>query len=525
MVPRIGGKGFSFKGAGEYHLHDKGAKTSERVTWTHGHNLPQDQKQAIRHMIDTASHADELKKQAGIKNTGRKSNAHVYTYSLGWKAGEEIDDKTMKEAGLESLKALGLSKHQVLFVRHNDTDHAHVHLIVNRVDPETGVLATLKNDRVKLSKWAQDYELRHGGIQCEAREENNEKRQSEYVKHYEQATRKEYLAEKLRVTNFWQQMKTDRKSYHQEEGAKRKVLFEAKEEQIKDSQKLAKELFRPHWAKLYQTQREEMKAHQEEEKAKVRELKELARYGKKEQLTDYQNRLYGGQKATLDMENRHKQEVEAVKKDPKKMIESVYQEHRDTLKQDHEANQEKLKSNNQGQSQERREFRPDHLTNQLKAVYAQVEHGKALQALSEKEKENLDDTYNIIDISHEKRKKALEQAQSKEGEEYKQQTPEGRKKQFNSAYLNQTHATQRRDLSNQYQQESKLTFKAINQQYKADRLTLVEKQNQEKSSFDVSMKQRVKDFYNSNDNEATQETSSEGRERTRENIQQRNEPS
>ena len=31
MVPRIAQRGYSFKGAGLYYLHDKGAMTSERV--------------------------------------------------------------------------------------------------------------------------------------------------------------------------------------------------------------------------------------------------------------------------------------------------------------------------------------------------------------------------------------------------------------------------------------------------------------------------------------------------------------
>lgn len=34
MVPRIAKRRQSFKGAGLYYLHDKGAMTAERVTWT-----------------------------------------------------------------------------------------------------------------------------------------------------------------------------------------------------------------------------------------------------------------------------------------------------------------------------------------------------------------------------------------------------------------------------------------------------------------------------------------------------------
>ncbi len=39
MIPRIADRGHSFKGAGLYYLHDKKAKTKERVAWTHTHNV------------------------------------------------------------------------------------------------------------------------------------------------------------------------------------------------------------------------------------------------------------------------------------------------------------------------------------------------------------------------------------------------------------------------------------------------------------------------------------------------------
>ena len=59
-----------------------------------------------------------------------------------------------------------------------DTRHPHVHVIANRVDPETGKAATLGNSKLRLSRWAEGYEREQGRIRCERRVENNERRRA-----------------------------------------------------------------------------------------------------------------------------------------------------------------------------------------------------------------------------------------------------------------------------------------------------------------------------------------------------------
>ena len=46
----------------------------------------------------------------------------------------------MRRAAMASLKALGLERHQALIVSHRD-GQPHVHVIANRVDPESGKAA------------------------------------------------------------------------------------------------------------------------------------------------------------------------------------------------------------------------------------------------------------------------------------------------------------------------------------------------------------------------------------------------
>lgn len=172
MIPRTT-SGRGFKGAAAYYLHDKGAETAARIRFTHMLNLSADDPhRAIAEMIYTAAHADDLKAASGVKATGRKLEKPVYAFSLSWHPTEQPTDAQMKEAGIAALKALKMDHHQVLMVAHNDTQHPHVHLIVNRIDPLTGKAHGLNKDQLILSKWALAYEKEHGKTWCAAREQN-----------------------------------------------------------------------------------------------------------------------------------------------------------------------------------------------------------------------------------------------------------------------------------------------------------------------------------------------------------------
>ena len=82
----------------------------------------------------------------------------------------------MLAAARESLKVLGIEDRQTLIVCHNDEPHPHIHVIVNRVSPADGRLSSTSQEKLKLSRWAEDWERRHGKIFCEQRVANNAER-------------------------------------------------------------------------------------------------------------------------------------------------------------------------------------------------------------------------------------------------------------------------------------------------------------------------------------------------------------
>lgn len=222
MIPRVAVTGTSFAGAGLYYLHDKvedqvralagdddplaadlyylhdkGEQTSNRVVFTETLNLPtRDAAKAMKCMSWTAAHATEIRQScidaeahaSGMtyedyvreRNPfrGRKGEKPVYAYSLAWHPNQAPSHDDMRAAAKETIKALGFQDHQAVLVAHNDTDHPHIHVIVNRVHPRTGKYASYSRDRLKLSAWAEDYERRTGKILCWERVYNNEERRS-----------------------------------------------------------------------------------------------------------------------------------------------------------------------------------------------------------------------------------------------------------------------------------------------------------------------------------------------------------
>lgn len=176
MIARDTGGGRSFQGAGLYYLHDRDAESRERVAFTHTENLlTDDPEKAMKVMAWTASHQADLKRAAGVPATGRKLANPVHTFVFAWAKDEAPEPAHMTQTARSAMEALGLQEHEAVYVGHDDTEHRHVHVIVNRVHPETGKASSLSHAHRKLSTWAEAYEREHG-VRCHRRIENNRRR-------------------------------------------------------------------------------------------------------------------------------------------------------------------------------------------------------------------------------------------------------------------------------------------------------------------------------------------------------------
>jgi hypothetical protein len=216
-----------------------------------------DPDRAVAHMIDLAEHANELKASAGLK-AGRKLQNPVYAYSLAWSPDEAPTQAEQLAAAKETIKALGLENHQSLIVSHNDTDHPHVHVIVNRVCPETGRAAVMSNDRLKLSQWAQGYEERHGKIHCQARVENNEEREKgNWRKHRAESRKQSYEWKRAASGKVWEQYRHDRDAANDAHKPQLDALWQQRKNRIGARKKETKAYFKPFWRDLYKKQKRE----------------------------------------------------------------------------------------------------------------------------------------------------------------------------------------------------------------------------------------------------------------------------
>ena len=175
--PATKGLGASFKGVSAYLLTPKheGQTLEERVAFTACRNLATDDPMmAWRLMAATAIQRDQIKRLAGGSNAGRKPKEGefrpVFHYALAWHPDQTPDAAEMERAAIGSLKALKLEHHEALLVAHADQGHAHLHVVVNRVHPDTGKLDPLSNGFRKLDRWAAEYERETGAIVSPNRE-------------------------------------------------------------------------------------------------------------------------------------------------------------------------------------------------------------------------------------------------------------------------------------------------------------------------------------------------------------------
>lgn len=182
MIPRLSersertdGRGRSFRDLSAYLFNGELDKPDPaRAQWAETINCHcSDPSQAWAEMAWTWQHAGELKTAAGVRRGGQKNEFPVWHVSLNWRDDQAPDRTAMMHAARGVLRKFGLEDHQALIVAHNDTGHAHVHLMVNTVNPHNGKTVDVSRSTMyRLSAWALEYEREHGAILCQQRADN-----------------------------------------------------------------------------------------------------------------------------------------------------------------------------------------------------------------------------------------------------------------------------------------------------------------------------------------------------------------
>jgi hypothetical protein len=118
--------GRTFAGLARYLLHGRTGREHDRVAWTKTHNLVlHDPERAARLMQATAAQNHRVEHP-------------VYHLVVSFDPQDHPTPAIMRQVADRLLADLRLAEHQALVVAHKDRAHAHLHVVVNRVHPDSG---------------------------------------------------------------------------------------------------------------------------------------------------------------------------------------------------------------------------------------------------------------------------------------------------------------------------------------------------------------------------------------------------
>jgi hypothetical protein len=140
-----------------------------RVAWSYSRNLagldPEaDWKLATRTMKATAAMSARIEKP-------------VLHLPLAWPAADNdrLTPEAMRYVADRLLEEIGLGEHQAMVIAHDDTEHKHLHLVINRVHPVTGKAWSTSRDweRINLSLAKMEKEFEFTPVDTKAAQEFN----------------------------------------------------------------------------------------------------------------------------------------------------------------------------------------------------------------------------------------------------------------------------------------------------------------------------------------------------------------
>ena len=86
----------------------------------------------------TDTPAAQTAEMVALAEDAVRSRDPINHYVLSWREGEQPSPEQVEEAVDLTFEEMGLEDHQAIYGLHADTDNYHLHVIVNRVHPDTG---------------------------------------------------------------------------------------------------------------------------------------------------------------------------------------------------------------------------------------------------------------------------------------------------------------------------------------------------------------------------------------------------
>jgi Relaxase/Mobilisation nuclease domain len=140
----------SFGELAHYLAKGRSGSETERVAWSASRNLPTNEPELAGKIMRATASQNGLVNQPG------------YHLALSFHPEDTVDRVTMERVADRTIAALGLSGHQTLIVCHRDRPHPHVHMLINRVHPETGRAWNRWYERLVIQKALLEEEIALG---------------------------------------------------------------------------------------------------------------------------------------------------------------------------------------------------------------------------------------------------------------------------------------------------------------------------------------------------------------------------
>ena len=142
--------GRRFAALARYLLHGRSGVETERVAWTAGRNLGLDDPELAAAIMQATANANP------------QVEVPVYHLTINFDPADAVTPEQMQAVADRVLADLSLTEHQAFMVAHRDRAHPHVHIMVNRVHPDTGIAWDRWKDRPRIERTLRELERELG---------------------------------------------------------------------------------------------------------------------------------------------------------------------------------------------------------------------------------------------------------------------------------------------------------------------------------------------------------------------------
>lgn len=144
----------SFKNSARYLAGLSHGKSPDRVDWMVANNMETTHPDAAAAIMEATA------------NQSKRCKQPVYHFILTFDPKDaqqgKVSQELMQQVAQDTLSQMGLRDYQSLVYAHKDTDHPHIHFLINRIHPETGKAYSRHRDGTRLRDIVRDLAEQHG---------------------------------------------------------------------------------------------------------------------------------------------------------------------------------------------------------------------------------------------------------------------------------------------------------------------------------------------------------------------------